>query len=121
VQPGDLQAKGSDGLRADRADKVVQLGAIASRRGRCGRRSAPGVGGEDLLHRPPPGPVLHPPQRRREVSRSATSAQMTCPWVNVATSRIGQARSIIPARSSRWQKLAPTGSAPSTFSTLGGP
>jgi hypothetical protein len=28
---------------------------------------------------------------------------------------------MIPARSSRWQKLATTGSAPSTFSTLGGP
>jgi hypothetical protein len=56
-----------------------------------------------------------------EVSRLATSAQMTCPWVRVATSRTGQARSTIPCRSRRWQKSATTGSAPSSFSTLGGP
>jgi hypothetical protein len=56
-----------------------------------------------------------------EVSRLATSAQITCPWVSVATSRIGQARSTIPSRSRRWQKAATTGSAPSSFSTLGGP
>ena len=56
-----------------------------------------------------------------EVSRLATNAQMTCPWVRVATSRIGQARSTIPCRSRRWQKLATTGNAPSSFSTLGGP
>jgi hypothetical protein len=56
-----------------------------------------------------------------EVSRLATSAQMTCPWVRVATSRTGQARSTMPSRSRRRQKLATTGSAPSAFSTLGGP
>jgi hypothetical protein len=56
-----------------------------------------------------------------EVSRLATSAPMTCPWVRVATWRTGQARSTIPSRSSRWQKLTTTGSAPSAFSTLGGP
>jgi hypothetical protein len=56
-----------------------------------------------------------------EVSRLATSTSTTCPWVRVATSRTGQARSTIPRRSRRWQKLATTGSAPSSFSTLGGP
>jgi hypothetical protein len=56
-----------------------------------------------------------------EVSRLATSAQITCPWVRVATSRTGQTRSTIPRRSRRRQKLATTGSAPSVFSTLGGP
>jgi len=56
-----------------------------------------------------------------EVSRLATSAQITCPWVKVATSLMGQARSTIPRRSRRWQKSATTGSAPSSFSTLGGP
>ena len=56
-----------------------------------------------------------------EVSRLATSTSITCPWVSVATWRIGQARSTMPARSSRRQKLATTGSAPSAFSTLGGP
>ena len=56
-----------------------------------------------------------------EVNRLATSASITCPWVRIATSRTGQARSTIPARSRRRQKSATTGSAPSTFSTLGGP
>jgi hypothetical protein len=56
-----------------------------------------------------------------EVSRLATSAQITCPCVSVATSRTGQARSTIPRRSRRWQKSATTGSAPSSFSRLGGP
>jgi hypothetical protein len=56
-----------------------------------------------------------------EVNRLATNTSITCPWVRVATSRTGQARSTIPARSSRRQKSATTGSAPSVFSTLGGP
>jgi hypothetical protein len=56
-----------------------------------------------------------------EVNRLATSTWITCPWVRVATSLTGQARSTIPSRSSRRQKLATTGSAPSSFSTLGGP
>jgi hypothetical protein len=54
------------------------------------------------------------------VRRLATSASITCPWVTRATSRTGQARSTIPARSSRRQNSATTGSAPSSFSTLGG-
>ena len=56
-----------------------------------------------------------------EVNRLATSTSITCPWVRVATSRTGQARSTIPARSGRPQKSATTGSAPRAFSTLGGP
>jgi hypothetical protein len=56
-----------------------------------------------------------------EVSRLATSASITCPWVRVATSRTGQARSTIPRRSRRRQKSATTGRAPNSFSTLGGP
>lgn len=56
-----------------------------------------------------------------EVSRLATSTSITCPWVRVATSRTGQARSTIPRRSRRRQKLATTGSAPNAFSTLGAP
>ena len=56
-----------------------------------------------------------------EVSRLATNAAITCPWVRMATSRTGQARSMIPSRSRRRQKLATTGNAPSSFSTLGGP
>jgi hypothetical protein len=54
--------------------------------------------------------------------RLAISASITCPWVTRATSwRIGQVRSTIPATSSRRQNSATTGSAPSSFSTLGGP
>jgi hypothetical protein len=56
-----------------------------------------------------------------EVSRLATSTWITCPWVRVATWRTGQARSTMPSRSRRRQKSATTGSAPSAFSTLGGP
>jgi hypothetical protein len=55
------------------------------------------------------------------VRRFATSASITCPCVSRATSRTGQARSTIPATSSRRANSAPTGSAPNTFSTLGGP
>jgi hypothetical protein len=55
-----------------------------------------------------------------EVSRLATSTWITCPWVRVAT-WTGQARSTMPSRSRRRQKSATTGSAPSAFSTLGGP
>ena len=55
-----------------------------------------------------------------EVSRLATNAPITCPWVTVATSRTGQARSTMPARSRRRQNSATTGSAPSAFSTLAG-
>jgi hypothetical protein len=79
-----------------------------------------GRDGEDL-HRP--GPRQSPTRRSGvgEVNRLATSTSMTCPWVRVATSRTGQARSTIPARSSRRQKSATTGSARSAFSTLGGP
>src|SRR6266545_2004720 len=56
-----------------------------------------------------------------EVSRLATSAWMRCPWVTSATSRTGQARSMIPARSSRRHKSAITGNAPNALSTLGAP
>ncbi len=54
------------------------------------------------------------------VSRLATSASITCPWVTRATSRTGHARSTIPATSSRRQNSPTTGSEPSSFSTLGG-
>jgi hypothetical protein len=66
VQPGGVQAKGSDGLRADRPDNVVEVG-----RDRVQRPADPIViqrgrlDPEDLLHRPRPGPLLHPPQRGR--------------------------------------------------------
>jgi hypothetical protein len=56
-----------------------------------------------------------------EVNRFATSASITCPCDRIATSRIGPARSMIPARSSRRQYSATTGNTPSTFSTLGCP
>jgi hypothetical protein len=53
-----------------------------------------------------------------EVSRLAINAWMTCPWDRIATSRTGQARSMIPARSKRQEKSAMTGNAPNVFSIL---
>jgi hypothetical protein len=66
VQPRHLQAKGSDRLRADRPHQLVELG----RDGVQGTADAVVVercrlDPEDLLHRPRPRPVLHPPQRGR--------------------------------------------------------
>src|SRR5436190_13190335 len=42
---------------------------------------------------------------------------MTCPWLTRATSRIGQAASMIPAISNRPEKSAITGSDPNRFSS----
>src|SRR5665213_411283 len=56
-----------------------------------------------------------------EVSRLATNASITWPWVARAMSRTGQARSTMPAMSNRRQNSATTGKAPSAFSTLGRP
>ncbi|NGY65351.1 patatin-like protein [Lentzea sp. NEAU-D13] len=54
--------------------------------------------------------------KRWQVRKNDSSAKND----RIATSaRIGQARSTIPARSSRWQYSATTGNAPSIFSTLG--
>ena len=56
-----------------------------------------------------------------EVSRLATRASITWPWVRMATSRTGQTRSTMPAMSRRRQNSATTGRAPSALSMLGGP
>ena len=122
MQPRDLHAVGGDRLSTDRADDVVQL-----RRDRVQARpirSSFSAWGEMPNTSSTANARAQSSTRRSgagQVSRLATSAPITCPWVSVATSRTGQARSTIPARSSRRQKLATTGSAPSAFSTLGGP
>jgi len=110
VQPGDLQAKGSDRLGADRPHDQVEVGR--DRVQRLPKTSGTAqVAAQSSTRRSGVG----------EVNRLATNTSITCPWVRVATSRTGQARSTIPRRSSRRQKSATTGSAPSVFSTLGGP
>ena len=58
-----------------------------------------------------------------EVSRLATRASITCPWVSNARSRTGQARSTMAAISRRRANSATTGNAPRALSTttVGGP
>jgi hypothetical protein len=122
VQPRDLEAEGGDRAGADRPHQLVEFG-------RDGVQGTPdAVVVERVGAIPKTSSTAHARAHSStrhsgvgEVSRLATRAWITCPWVRVATSRIGQARSTIPARSSRRQKLATTGSAPSVFSTLGGP
>ncbi len=52
-----------------------------------------------------------------EVSRLATSASITCPWVRSTLAPPGHAPSTIPATSSRRRNSAATGRAPRGFST----
>jgi hypothetical protein len=122
VQPRHLHAEGGDGAGPTGPTIASSLGAIAAR-ARPMRSSwsaweaMPKTSGTAQA-------AAQSCTRRNgvgEVNRLATSTWITCPWVRVATSLTGQARSTISARSSRRQKLATTGSAPSSFSTLGRP
>jgi len=121
MQAGDIHTKGRDRRCAYRADDVVQFqgdrlqGSTTPVVAQEARGDA-----EDLLNCPFPGPLLWT-SGDGEVSRFATKISITWPWVRGATSRTGQVRSTIPARSSRRQNSAITGNAPRAFSTLGGP
>jgi hypothetical protein len=122
VQAGHVDAERGDRGGAHRPDNAVQPG-------RDGIQSAAnavvvqhgGVDAEDLGHRPLGCQSSMCTSGAGEVSRLATSASITWPWDKMATSRMGQTRSTMPARSSRRQNSAITGSAPSVLSALGGP
>lgn len=68
-QPGHIDPELTDRSRPDRARDVLQL--QSDRIQRPGQKiivEQTGLDPEDLLHRPAPGPVLHPHQRRGETS-----------------------------------------------------
>lgn len=126
MQPGHVHSERGDRGRPDRPDDALQVWGD-----RIQRLTDPvvikGVSRE-AGSVPKISSTAHPraqswtwPSGAGLVSRFATSASITPPCISSAKSRMGQARSTIPAGSIRRTNSATNGNAPKVLSVTGDP